>query len=132
MCICTNSNSLCAYICSTSPSKRTMCQRARVNLNSIHASHAYTEFCSTARGEKHGLNGLAPIQPRSSCQILSSKPSRFNLSRGALKPPGEKKWRHPWCNTGKSKWNKLLGSRPSRQCKLFFVATRTCGKIELV
>ena len=51
MCICTNSNSFCAHICSTSPSKRTICQRAGVNLNSIHASRAYTDFCSTARGK---------------------------------------------------------------------------------
>ena len=93
-----NSNSFCAHICSTLPSKRTMCQHARVNLNSIHASHDISCIYGIllhCQGKKHGLNGLAAIQPRSSCQILSSKPSRFNLSksgigRGALKPPGEK------------------------------------------
>ena len=83
-----------ARICSTSPSLRTMCQRARVNLNSTCISCIYGILLH-CQGKKTRSQPISSNSARSSCQILSSKPSRFNLSKsgigkGALQPPGQK------------------------------------------
>ena len=90
MCICL----IYALICSTSPSLRTMCQRARVNLNSTCISCIYGILLH-CQGKKTRSQPISSNSARSSCQILSSKPSRFNLSKsgigkGALQPPGQK------------------------------------------